>query len=338
MKGSKSKPQDKSNQANTYETWEEARRVASRIGDIPSPFTTCIRFLRRDLQTNPESLSQESSYWINQLLRSPTFKAPLYFGALSFFPHKLELEADLSPRTLLRLYTLSGLIHAMCIIYLSKRAQTACDETEWNKLVKHLLIESEMAALVGHALPRIGFPLALLVGSLRQLGRAMFLLVDKTGFIAHVRATRTKGSFDVQDEIQRWNCNHVQVASILLQILGIGVETGTGLVNGLSANISEIEKLDEDSRRVLVCDTWVHALIKTGKEPEIRHLGEFYPTKAALADLLAGAEKIKKSGSVNRWLLRGRSDTLPDQAAPQGQANAANEESASFDELADEEE
>lgn len=314
MKGSKSKaPPPRAAQAYSYETWEEARRVASRIGEIPSPFTTCIRFLRRDLENQAESLGKESTYWLRQFLRSPTFKAPLYYGAQTFFPEQLELESDLFPSTFLRLYSLPGLINALCIIYLSKRTQTSCDATEYKKLAKILLMESEMAAAVGQAMPRIGFPLALVVGSMRQLGRALFLLVDKAGFIAHVRATRSKGAFDLQDEIQRWRCNHVQVASILLQILGVGVELGTSLVNGLSSQLAEMDSLDEDARKVLVCDLWVQALMKTGKEPEITHRGEFYPAKANLQKLLETAGDIRKNGSKDNWLLRGRDDVLPDQ-------------------------
>lgn len=338
MKGSKSKVSTpRAAQAFSYETWEEARRVASKIGAIPSPFTTCIRFLRRDLQNNSESLSQESVYWINQFLRSPTFKAPLYYGALSFFPDKLELELDLAPKTFIRLYSLPGLIHALCAIYLSKRIQTSCDETEFKKLAKGLLAESEIAVAVGQALPRVGFPMALLLGTLRQLSRAVFLIVDKSGYIAHIRAVRSKGvAYDLADETLRWRCNHVQVASILLQILGIGVETGTAIVNGLSAELSEMENLSEEARKVLVCDCWIQSLLKTGKEPDISHRGEFYPNKTSLEKLIRTASEIRKSGSKESWLLRGREDALPDQPAP---VALANEESVpELEELADEEE
>lgn len=294
------------------ETWEQAANIASRLGKVPSSFTTTIHFLRKDIEEKRESPSSGSVFCLQRLFRSPTFKAPLYYCALTFFGEQAAGFSKIGPRELWKMFGPDGLIVAVALVYLSKKAHSVTDQSEWAFVVRGMGLESETGGYLGQAIPNIGFALGVLAGGLRHLGLAMFLAVDKNGYVDYRRQLKMKRSiYDFEIEFKRWGCNHVQVAAILAQSLGMGASWCSALVRGLDFLNPDLEGIDEEGFCMRTALVWIDALLKTGVAPDITHSGKYYPLKSDYDALVAKVAALRESGSRYAWIERGKEDVDP---------------------------
>ncbi|MBX7137976.1 MAG: hypothetical protein K1X83_08335 [Oligoflexia bacterium] len=304
-------PQGKGTGSQGYspESWEEARRIASQIGPVPSSFTSCIHFLKKDFEATG-LMGPRSKFALNRLLRSDIFRAPMYYGTCTFFHEEMEHYEHVDAPVFAELMGLDGVIVATSLLYLYKRLKRNSDQTEWAHLAKNILLDAELGGHLGRAIPAIGFTLGLMVGGIRQVSLGTFLGVDKKNFTAYRR--KTKGAFDMTTEVAHWGCNHAQVGSLLLQAVGMGVSQVDGLITGLDPSITNADSLAPDALKVRLVSIWIEALRTTGAPPDMVHNSKYYPLKKDLDRLLAKVEETRLHGTAFGWLERGKEDVTPE--------------------------
>lgn len=304
---------DSGEQSYSPESWEEARKIAALVGQVPSSFTSAVHFLRKDCDSSTGMLSQGSRFSMGRLLKSPIFSAPLYFGAETFFENEAAQCDHIDINTFADMFGPDGLAVAVALLYLYRRVGKGCDEEEWKYLSQNIIIESELGAHLGRAIPNIGLPLGLLIGGMRHLATGMFLQVDQKNFVAYRRLRKDKPyNFDMQWELKTWGCNHAQIAAIILQTVGLGVNMTDALLGGLNPVELPFDLLDPGALRVKLISLWIPALRGTGVQPDMTHIGKYYPLKADLEKLINQTEAIRMGGSKYRWLDRGRDDVSPE--------------------------
>lgn len=288
-------------------SWEEAKKIAALIGDVPPTFTTLVHFLRQDIAKNNGLLGPYSQYCLRRLLQAPGAKAPLYFAALTYVPQKVELYSRIESVTFTKFFTLEDLSLIVGLLYLYRRIRRGIDPNEWPALAKELMVRTDVGGLVGRAMPAIGIGAGLLVGASRHLGAAMFLGIDKAGFAKYRRRARAKGvALDVEDELATWGCTHVQIAAMLFQTMRLGVDIVDSLSRGLTFKYSEY--LDASVLRINLALLWIESMLATYAPPDIVHKGQFYPLAKELAYLSDSVKKIRKEGSPYHWFDRGHLD------------------------------
>lgn len=297
----------------TPQSWEEAKKIASLVGTVPGTFSACIRFLRRDAEQNKNEVGPVSRYCLARLLKSRSFKSPVYYCARTFRNDQLEALGPVTPRALLEVFRADEYALIVALIYLYRKVMKGCKEDEFATIATPMHLYAEVGGHLGQALPAIGFYFGLLSGAIRHLAMAMFLGIDLKRYVTYRRNVKRKDAiFDLEAEFNTWGCTHAQVASILTQPLGLGKETGDALALGLSSMDDRSVTDTREGAAVQMAWLWVSALVKHGKPPDVVHNARFYPLPQELDKLLVLSNQLRESGSKHRWISRGKADISPD--------------------------
>ncbi len=301
---------------NSPESWEVARLLASQMGNFPSSFTSVIRALRSNEEQNKPSktkeLSRATQYMVSRLLKSDSMKAPVYFAALTYYPEQIATLQHVTYKELLPLFSPGEYAAIISLVYLTRVAKKLCPHDEWEHIAKNLYEFTDLGGHVGIAIPAVGMADGILLGALRTISFPLMQKRNPKAFKEYRRTLKQESKyFDLEKEHAQWGCTHLQIASIVLQTIGLGVQTADALARGLTASaLSELE--DKAAIKFKVAELWCNSLIATGKEPNMGHKAEYYPTKAALDQLIDKSEPISSSGSPWQWLGRGKDDVSPE--------------------------
>ncbi len=311
------------------ESWDVALNYSGLLGVVPSSFSSVIRSLLIDHGRNNKSLSPSTRFMIERLVKSRSLKASLYFGALTFQPERIEGAKYLGERQLVDLYTPGELAVIVGISYLFKRARKLCDPAQFAMITNRFQESADIGAYIGYAIPGISPMVGIVSGSMPFLGLAPFLFYDRRGFVDYIRhLKKCKLNLDAEYEANRWGCTSVQIASVMLQALGLGVATATAFSVGLSSNSDQLVNQTQDAIKYKTALIWLKAMEETGKEPDIVHRAELYPTKAAMEKLGMQVAELKEKGSSHCWFLRGAFDISQD-TTPQLFSDGSKETTAS---------
>jgi len=279
------------------ESWEQAKKYSAVIGNVSSLFSSCIRFLMKDAAAGQKIISSTSKYALARLLSSPSFKAPIYFAAKAFKSEQLAQTAKLTPEQLAALFAPDELAHLVGLIYVYRRLQRIVPEEEWKEISRLVHTHGQLGGYVGQALPRIGLSWGLLLGSIRHLSWGPFVVADKKVFTGYRRTNKiSKKTFDVQEETRIWGCNHLQVASLVIQQLGLGTAIPQAINLGLLSENQNSDQMPDEGYRGIILWTWIESLKASGKIPDMTHKGAYYPVAAAAEKLENLAAPIVADG------------------------------------------
>lgn len=294
----------------TAESWEEARAIAALIGEVPNSFSTCIRFLRTDYEQNGGVLSRGTRFYLSRLLKSASVSAPLYFAAMTYRPEQFQSQgADTS--AIMSVFTPDELATLLSVVYLFRTIKKGCDPDEWRFIEEAIIPQTDICGIMGDVIPAIGLSNATLVGAIRLLSQALFLGVKKKEFTNYRRALKKSGALaDYAEEIKTWGCTHAQVASILVQPVGLGRTLSEQLSLGLLPISQGNEPKESVGMRVV--SQWLEAILTTGKEPQIAHRVEYYPHAKDIENFLVRANSIRQVGSRYKWLTQGKESLTPE--------------------------
>ncbi len=297
---------------NTTESWDYARRFAGLLGAVPSSFSSTIRGVLGDWEKS-KSLSHGNKYEINRLLKTASVKAPAYYAGVTYFPDKIGDLERIGPEEFLSLYSPPDLCAVIGLVYFYRRAKRMVVADEWPFIGGPTLVSVDLAGLIGFSIPAIGANVALLSLGLWGVAYSTFAIHDKKGFTEHRRELKVKKlSRSDELEMQRWGCCGYQIATVLAQALGFGVQFSECMTRGLSPDTRGSSALDREAYRFAIAYMWHESLLATGKIPNIAHRGEFYPSKGAVAALEEAALQLKNSGSSVAWLEKNKEDISPD--------------------------
>ena len=300
--------------ANESETqgWEEAREIAANFGAIPSLFSACIRGLMTDSKEG-SGMSRGTRHSLKVLMLGGNFRAAIYHAGLTFRPDQTDEKAFKTPEGVTKAFKLDELAYLTALLFSYRRMQKLCatkHSDRWPDISRAVILESEVGGHLGLAIPKIGFGWGILIGSIRNLAMGLLLVSKPKEFHKYRIDQKVKKSeFDLSYEREVWGCTHLQVASIILQTLGMGVNLAQAMELGFDAALSN--SLATDVYRVRITREWISALLKTGKAPEMTHRGDFYPLRPELDKLTAAAQEIVSSGSAYEWLEKGKADAAP---------------------------
>lgn len=300
-------------QGYSEESWQQAKQICAMIGLAPTSFSHAIRSLRKDAQSGGK-LSPVSRYYVAMLLRSRSVRVCLYHAALTFYPAILEEFPVIHPETFPEIFDAEELSALLGMVLLYKRVRKGCDTEKFEAFSGMIHALTDLGGFVGLAIPKVGVATGTFVGGIRHIAMAMFLGIDQDNFIKYRRKLKLEGrSYDLRREVELWGCNHIQIATLMLQLLGIGLAEAASLLKGL-----EIEGLPE---RIVgepneigpqVALLWLESLYGTGEPPKITHLGGYYPMATELKTLITRTEELRDSGSKLRWLSKTKADMTPE--------------------------
>ncbi len=295
------------------ESWEVALNYSGLLGIVPSSFSSVIRSLQINQSKSDAELSPSTRFMIERLVRSRSLKACLYFAAQTFVPERIAEEPYVSERCLVNLFSPRELAVYVGLSYLFKRARKLCDPAQFTMITNRFQECADLGGYVGYAIPALGPATSIITGAMPYLGLAPFLFYDRRGFIDYTRhLKKNRISLDQSYELQRWSCTSVQIASVMLQSLGLGVTAASAFATGLTAESEQVISEIPDANVYHLAAIWIRALEDSGTEPKIVHKAEFYPTKAAMQRLIARAGELREKGSPFCWLLRGAFDISPE--------------------------
>lgn len=320
---------------NTVESWDFARRFAGLFGAVPSSFSSTIRGVLTDWERS-KAISNGNRFLVLRLLKTASVKAPMYYAASTYLPEKVEDRPYIAPEDFLSIFSPVEVCSLVGLVYLYRRAKRTCAEDEWPFVAGPTQLATDLGGHIGFAIPAIGGSVGALGLGLWQLAYAAFLMHDKKGFVEHRRALKLKKINRSEEmEMERWGCCAYQIATVLAQSLGMGVQFAEVMTRGLSPDTRTNSSLDKEAYRFSIANIWIESLMTTGKIPNIAHKGEFYPSKGAVSSLEEKTAEIKSSGSPMAWLDRGKDDVTPE-LTPQlfsVKEQTTKEDSAEMDEI-----
>jgi hypothetical protein len=206
--------------------WTAARTYAFCIGHVPPLFSSCIRAINK-ADSVLESIDQNSVREMTVsacefLIKvSPTLKAIFYFAAEALCPEKLQNGRPLSVRKLLSVLEPREVSSVLGATFLYKRVQKKCDPKEWMILQRKIHTQMEIGLIVGEKMRHIGRANGMLLGAVRYIAQATFAVHSLDTFKEFKKAARNSSQiFNLALEESFFGCNHLQVASLLVQELG----------------------------------------------------------------------------------------------------------------------
>lgn len=192
--------------------------------------------------------------------------------------------------------------------------QKKCNAEEWPKILERVSSHMEISAIVGETINKIGFGNGLLVGGITMFAHGIFALKDHKEYGKFRRKLKTDGKItDIELENQTWGCNHLQIATRLMQSLGYGLLPGLGF-GTLASNKSTLpSELSQSEQEEIKC--WQAAILwadcfhaKCQQPSETGLEDEFYLPDDQMAVLKERIGKIRENGSSFTWLEKTKKD------------------------------
>lgn len=288
--------------------WEDARKYAALIGRPHTLFTNAIRYLRGLSQHGTTILTEAEPYQLAVLLKSSSLRSILYYAASALRKDELSKVKQLDGFGLLRVFPPEELAAVLATTYLFRKMKKYCDPRIWETLSQEIQIQMEAGFHIGTAMPAIGTSRGLLVGVVRYSALSLFAKRDPRNFKAFRRELNEKEKlFNLEGEISRWHCDHLQISSILLQSFGMGVPCAQGLCAATmpeSGTPEGTEMLAWYAARV-----WIQSLIEDEKAPAcFGPESPFYVDGEKLADLQQRVDSIYEMGSSFDWIEKTKED------------------------------
>jgi hypothetical protein len=288
------------------ETWENARALAALYDPVPSFLSSVVRILRCDSEEAPSGeLSRLAIYCLKHLLRIGSIRGFLHSATETFFQDQLDPELPISGRTLTKCFSSRDIAVLLAVLTLYRGRLRRLPVELQEELSKRIHLSAEIGGRVGQAIPSVGFAQGLLVGITRPIALSILREVD---FLAWTQYRKTVSNlpypYDERMEIEQFGCSHGQVAGMLLQNAGMGVQTAEYIAEALrDGDISDIAGT-RSVMQLRVASVWTESLQKRGEIPQLVHRVEYYPVEEQLRQLLAFVAERRTNGSVNNMLDR----------------------------------
>lgn len=324
------------------ESWEYARGYAGVFGTVPSSFTSVIRSLMSEHSAGLAQTAGNNKYFVLRLLKSPSLLAPLYFASEVYNPEVLTQNGPTPADQLIKGFSPFELACILGLVYIVRKVQGLVDPEEFKYVIDPVIPNANVAFAIGRTITAVGVGTALIEATIIPLAVCAFAKHDLKGFKEYRREVMKKlsGKWNPDLEVERWGCNHIQIASVLLQTLGFGITRSNALVAALSSK-SELGSLEEVnlSRDFRMATLWREAISTTYAAPTVPLPPKYYPTKAAQDNAVSMIKDVLGDEDACRWLFKGKDDLPAHQLSPnkepsQGPQSATSSADTDLDALA----
>jgi len=300
------------------QAWEAAKTLVAELGKIPVTFTTPVRTLMYD-HKNDQILSPAGHFLTTRLLRSPTLKAMFYYASLTFFGDRIANSAYLSSSDLVRLYKPKDCAGVLATIYLVRRllSKGVQNLPDWEDTLQNITKRSEAGGHIGLAIPSLGQATGIITGSFRNLAIALFGINNPDKYNEYRSYLNSANlPYHLDYELQNWECTHLDIVGNLLQQFGFGISQAHAYILGLGRRPPKSPNEDLEGYQYALTSEWIECLILSGKEPDRKHLGQYYPTEKDKYRLLYEINSLNETNSKHNWLSKSKGDINP-HATPQ---------------------
>lgn len=287
-------------------TWAVAREVTKTLGYVPIAFAQAIRMLATDHLKNKGELRAVTKYQIARLFRGASFKSTIYFASKELAEDYLAANKACSIGDIVALYKPFDLAAFITCFFLNRQMRKVAGPA-WEEISPYFSKESSVGALVGVALPRVGFGPGLVIASLRNVAHGLMSLKNPGSYATYrTKLAASKKLVDDKLEMEIWKTTSSQVTSLLLTNLGYMTEIGEliGTAAGTTTPISKIT--DEKLRNFRLSYIWQETFLLKQEQPSEKFNTEYFP----LAKDKAKAKKHVDSAlnGSKSWLDRGKED------------------------------
>lgn len=320
------------------QSWEFAMAYTNAIGPLPSSVTSLVRQILMECPNNtlvacqvttktpqaqstvsaenPSVLSPSARFFLSRFLRCRSVQAPYYY-ALSFLQPNVINPA---PNTVMQEgFFIDDFInafkpeeHAVLLPFIFLQRQTAKlihdDITE--VLTKKMQRGLNIGGLVGQHIISVGLARGLIVGMFRHLGMLPLAHHDPNGFRGYLKHLRRNEMIaDSEFEWGRWETTSTQIALLLLQQMGLGMDFLTATMRALTTNSPRLSQqpLEQVLRAAAV---WTDTLLMKETAPRIPLPPQYYLTPEELERIRAITPE-KGAEPVAIWFDRKSSDITP---------------------------
>ena len=290
--------------------WQAARAYADILGRPHTLFTAAIRYLRSLSQNGTTILEDSEPYPLCMLLKSSSMRAVMYYAASALHKDALANQPNIDGFALFRVFAPDELASVLASTYIYRRLKRAVDPRVWESLSQEIQIQMEAGFHVGSKIPAIGSHRGLLMGVIRYCALGLFSIKDTRGFKQLRRELNDKEKLYLLDaETARWKCNHLQVASILIQSIGLGIPAAKALVSPGIPGADEVP----DLHAWWAAKMWIQALLEEECAPKCFEEGSpFHLSGEPFANLQERVDSIYEMGSSFDWIDKTKDD-LPKQ-------------------------
>jgi len=284
--------------------WQAAKDIVAMIVNIPSVLPSGVRMLAQDNKSSSVAVSDTSRSFLQLFTRSESIKTALYLSSKVFCPEQHALtEVKVDSKWFLNFYSTFDIAVTASLVVLFRRITKGMTEDEKMDLSPYIHRNAEIGGLVGRSIPDIGIGRGMLATTLPHLALGVFMKLDRSLWKQYQRALKLKKlHFDFEMEQEFWGCNHLQIASALIQSIGLGIDRAHAIGHASTVNSEEENSLTGELRRFYFAVLWTRCLIDTGKAPNRELPAEFYPLATYSELLFNGSETIRTMGSRYAWL------------------------------------
>ncbi|MCB0309672.1 MAG: hypothetical protein KDD42_00470 [Bdellovibrionales bacterium] len=304
------KLENKTTGAREDPSWKRAQKIAESIGPIHTLFRDVVPALLK-LGSEPKNTKATDIFALLRLFQGPSVKSIIYHAARELYPENFQNGEEVNGQALLNSFSPEEICAIISASYLYQQVQNKVDPKLWDKLASEIRVQLEIGARVGRAQPEIGCGRGMLVGAVRYLALALLSQIDGRSFRQYLRELNDRDVIcDLALERNLWGCDHLQVASILLQGFRFGRAVANGIVLGLDPEAS-CEELDSDALRWRAAGLWIESLMQDTEFPRDESTAIFEMEDAVLEDLQARAEEIAAGGGEFTWITKRKEDLDP---------------------------
>ncbi len=297
--------------AGTDDSWQKAIEYSKRLGYIPLAVPVAIRTLIADSKSKQRVIRPVTKYQLARILRGPNFKSMLYYVSDITSHETVQGASNLSVGGLMDLYPPMDLA-ALLSCYVSFRLASKSTPKELlNAIRPHLVRESYVGALVGVAIPTLGFSGGLLWGCSRHIAHMLMSSDEPRKYNKwRAMAKETPQSKQSELEIETWGCTSSQVASMVLANMGLGVETACLLDRAGSHRGAVTTIIEGDLQKFRLAVLWFNCFLNQQQQPNEKLAGEMFPFETDRAKVDAALARFDPGNPS--WLERSGTDLSPE--------------------------
>ena len=299
------------NAGKSRDSWAIALDISKRLGYVPLAFPVAVRQLVADSKTKENETRPVTKYQIARIFRGPNFKSMLYHVTQLTAKDTVQNFQSLSVGDMMDMYRPLDLASLLSSYVIGRMVRKLAPSELMEDIRPHLTRECQVGALVGVAIPNLGYAAGVLWGSLRHLSHALMAMQDPKSYKTFRKAvTGLSPNETAKKEIEIWGCTSSQVASMLLTSLGFGKETAqllerAGTYQGAITSITE-----EDLKNFRLAVLWFECFA-TGKEQPLEKLPtKFFPFETDRKKVNTSLAEIK--ATIPSWLERSGDDISPE--------------------------
>lgn len=297
----------------SIESWVKAQEFAAILPPINTLFSGCVRTLwPATASFTPNELVRRFPF--DAIFKNASVKALLYFAAVALNRHDPSEDDQLTGLKLVDMFDFRELTSILMISYLDTALRRLTDPTTWKTAASEIDLHTEVGSLIGTAIPAIGVGCGMMVPAIRLYSIALFSRKDLRGYKAYMRELhKNEMLFDLRYEESKWGCNHLQIASILLQICGFGVNASSGMLLGSEVgHLIRVLDANEDMLAWSHSRQWLEALLQRERAPAgLDESSRYYPSPETLQALQTDIDNLSGKESTFNWRRRRREDLDP---------------------------